>query len=334
MPLEIPVVFIIFNRPDLTRRVWERIRAAQPHYLYIVADAPRLNKPLDVDLVEKTREVVAHVDWPCQVIRDYAIENEGDFYRTKMALDLAFQAHDRLIYLEDDCLPDLSFFSFCESMLNRYAGHETIAYINGSNLNWGLSPVSSDYYTSRYMLPWGYGLWKSSWDLCKSDLSYWTNPITRSIVLEQFPDHSLEHSLSPFNAIRERIFWSQLFDDFYEKYESPQATLRKTALDYYLKLALWANKKIAITPRVNLVENIGFGSAATHTDVVNKSHKIPAKYLDINDLKHPVSLDLDEAYEDWTYRVYALYEEGRPFYRWLNATRLKLGRMRRQYLHF
>lgn len=328
MSLNTPLVFVIFNRPHTTKRVWERIQCAKPRHLYIISDAPRPDKPSDIELVKQTRQIVEKINWPCKVIRDYAVENQGDFQRFESGLNLVFNDHDSMIFLEDDCLPDPSFFGFCENLLTRYAGHEKIGYINGSNLNWGLTKHLSDYYTSRYMFSWGHAMWKSSWKLFKSDLFYWKNPDFKSKVLNYFPDLPYKNALSPFPAISERMFWTQLFNHYDEFYEKPGSIVRKSGFDYYVKLALWAHEKWAITPSVNLIENIGFGAFATHTDLVNKSHMVPAKSLDIQHLRHPKSLELDEACEDWTYRVYALYEEARPFQRWVNATRLKLGRFR------
>ncbi len=331
--LETPVVFIIFNRPETTAQVWDCIRKARPKKLYIVADAPRLDKETDAKKVAATRKIVETVDWPCEVIRDYAEVNQGDFKRFHAAFELAFKTENEIIWLEDDCLPSPAFFPFCEAMLKRYADNEQIAYINGSNLNWGLPKIKSDYYVSRYMLPWGYALWKRSWELCRPTLEYWMDPSYRATVLNNFTDIAPNDALSQFKAISEKTFWTNLFDTWYNQYEKPGTNVRKSGFDYYLKLAFWAHQKRAIMPRVNLVKNIGFGADATHTQAVNKSHIVPLQSLDVAHLKHPTSLAINEPADNWTFRVYALYQEARPWKRFLYNTKRILGKIRQIILH-
>lgn len=331
--LETPVIFTIFNRPETTKQVWDCIRKARPKKLYIVADAPRPEKLTDAEKVAATRKIVEIVDWPCEVIRDYAKINEGEFLRVHTALELAFKKENEIIWLEDDCLPSPSFFTFCEAMLKRYADNEQIAYINGSNLNWGLPKIKSDYYVSRYMFPWGYALWKRSWELFRPTLEYWMDPSYRATVLNNFTDIAPHDALSQFEAISEKTFWTNLFDSWYNQYEKPGTNIRKSGFDYYIKLALWAHQKRAIMPRVSLVKNIGFGAEATHTQTVNKSHIVPLKTLDVANLKHPASLAINEPADNWTFRVYALYEEARPWKRLFNKTKIMLGKIRQSLFH-
>ena len=112
-----PVIFMVFNRPDLTARVFEQIARIRPRTLYVIADGPRADRPGDVDVCAATRKVVEQVDWPCEVIRDYSEENLGCGLRCASGLTNAFDRLDRAIVLEDDCLPDPSFFGYCEALL-------------------------------------------------------------------------------------------------------------------------------------------------------------------------------------------------------------------------
>lgn len=109
-----PVLFIIFNRPEATRKVFNAIRNVKPKQLFIAADAPRLNKE-EALLCKRTRKIALEVDWECEVtlFRD---ENLGYGLAVSEAINCFFDQVEEGIILEDDCLPDLSFFPFCEGL--------------------------------------------------------------------------------------------------------------------------------------------------------------------------------------------------------------------------
>ena len=73
-----PVLFIVFNRPEPTRRVFESIRQARPPKLLVVCDGPRPHVPSDAQRVAEVREIIAKgVDWPCEVLTNYSETNLG-----------------------------------------------------------------------------------------------------------------------------------------------------------------------------------------------------------------------------------------------------------------
>jgi len=64
-PLSTPVALLVFNRPELTRRVLDVVRLARPVALYVIADGPRPDRPEDEPACAAVRAVVdAAVDWP------------------------------------------------------------------------------------------------------------------------------------------------------------------------------------------------------------------------------------------------------------------------------
>ena len=56
--LETPVLFIIFNRPDTTKRVFNSIKKAKPKKLYIAADGPREGRKEDRERNIQAREII------------------------------------------------------------------------------------------------------------------------------------------------------------------------------------------------------------------------------------------------------------------------------------
>ena len=114
--LSTPVVLIAFNRPRLTRRTLEAIREAKPEELYLVADGPRSDRREDADLCAAVRAELEGVDWQCEVNRKFSELNLGCEANVELGLDWVFSHVERAIILEDDCIPDPSFFPFCEEL--------------------------------------------------------------------------------------------------------------------------------------------------------------------------------------------------------------------------
>src|SRR5689334_5993832 len=86
-----PVAFLVFNRPDVTARVFEAIRRARPPVLLVVADGPRADRPGEAERCEATRQVAQAVDWPCRLLTDFAPQNLGCRRRVASGLTWVFE---------------------------------------------------------------------------------------------------------------------------------------------------------------------------------------------------------------------------------------------------
>ena len=118
--MKTPVLFLFFNRPDTTTRVFSVIREAKPARLFLAADGARYEKEGERDLCRETRSTVEEmIDWPCEVHRLYREENLGCRVAVSSAIDWFFEHVEDGIILEDDTLPSSSFFRFAETMLER-----------------------------------------------------------------------------------------------------------------------------------------------------------------------------------------------------------------------
>ncbi|MFM7437420.1 MAG: glycosyltransferase family 2 protein, partial [Snowella sp.] len=115
--MKTPVVLIIFRRPDKTLQILEKIRQVKPSKLFVICDAPRPEKPDECEKCEKSRAIIDTIDWDCEVIKNYAETNLGPSRRIPSGLDWVFGQVEEAIILEDDCLPDVTFFRFCEELL-------------------------------------------------------------------------------------------------------------------------------------------------------------------------------------------------------------------------
>lgn len=244
--LTTPVAFIIFNRPDTTERVFAEIAKAKPAKLLVVADGARQNKTGEVGKVAATREIIERVDWDCEVITNYSDVNLGCRVRVSSGIDWIFEQVEEAIILEDDCLPDPSFFQFCQEMLEHYRKDLRIGAISGTNLQLGHKRGEYSYFFSKYMHIWGWATWRDRW-LNSYDVELKKWPEVR--------DHELLQ-LKFYNQ-KERSYWYGIF----------QSTYRGDidTWDYQWFFANWLESRISVVPNVNLISNLGFGMDATHT---------------------------------------------------------------------
>ena len=261
-----PVIFLVFNRPEPARRVFERIRAARPGKLLVVCDGPRPHVPTDAEGVAAVRRIIEEgVDWPCEVLTEYATENLGCRRRIATGLDWAFSQVEEAIILEDDCLPDPSFFAYCAEMLKRYRNDERVMHINGTNF---LAPAwrpSSSYYFSKYVWVWGWATWRRAWQKYDPLMATWN---------ERLP--ALEAS---FDSRRERAFWLSTFNEARADWN------KANTWDFQWVYTCWTHGGLTVMPSVNLVENLGIGGDSTHTGGSVAHLHLPAGSLEIT--SHP-----------------------------------------------
>lgn len=165
--LSTPVLLIIFKRPDTTRQVLQAIRQVKPRQLFVAADGPRPDHPDEAEKCHQTRAVIEEVDWKCEVQTLFQQRNlgcgPGPVTGPVTAITWFFHNVEQGIILEDDCLPDLSFFRFCEELLDRYRYTEQIMHISGNNFLYGRKRGSASYYFSKYTHVWGWATWRRAW---------------------------------------------------------------------------------------------------------------------------------------------------------------------------
>jgi hypothetical protein len=264
--LTTPVAFIIFNRPDLTARVFEAIRQAQPRQLLVIADGPRHEG--DVEKCRQTRAVIEAVDWDCEVLTNFSEQNLGSVIRCSSGIDWVFSQVEEAIILEDDCLPTPSFFHFCQTLLEHYRHDERVMHISGNNFQYGQSRTEASYYFSKYTHTWGWATWKRAWRTFDLYLENW-DTFQQQGALKSICDDPVEYQ-----------YWANIF----ERVASKQAV----HWDYAWLFHCWSNHGLAILPDVNLISNIGFREDATRTKGNHPSANLPT--LDSWNIQHPSML--------------------------------------------
>lgn len=268
MTLSTPVVLLLFNRPDLTQRVFDVIATAKPETLLVVADGPRT--PEERELCEQARSVVDHVDWDCEVLTDFSDENLGCGRRVSSGVEWVFSKVDEAIFLEDDCLPDLSFFTFCQSMLERYRHDQRIMTINGNNFQSGQKLTDYSYHFSKYPGCWGWASWRRAWEHYDYEMKTWPEFRESGLLAASCADEA------------EQRHWTDLFDSMHADPD------KVDTWDHQWKYACWSQGGLAIEPSVNLVANLGLGRPdATHTSGTNPHLLQLTETQAVGALRHP-----------------------------------------------
>lgn len=271
MTLGAPVLFLVFNRPDTTKQVFEEIRHARPPRLYIAADGPRENRVGESERCVEVRKIATAVDWPCEVKTLFRDRNLGCTMAVSSGIDWFFENEEMGIILEDDCLPNRDFFEFCDAMLFKYKGDNKIMHVSGSNLEASGVKRQASYYFSSLPVIWGWATWRRAWK----------HYDVRLTDLDEFAEKSKESN------------------KFISSYERKTLLFRFNMVKYAMHTWDWqwiyCLKKeggICITPSVNLISNIGFGHVeATATVEISSNSKLPTQ--EIGQIIDPVSAEID-----------------------------------------
>ena len=264
--MKTPVAFLIFNRPNTTARVFAAIRQAQPPQLFVIADGARSDRAGEAAKCAAARAVIDEVDWECEVFTNYSDVNLGCKVRVASGLDWVFERVETAIILEDDCLPDPSFFLFCEKLLERYREDERIMVISGDNFQFGQQRTAYSYYFSRFNHCWGWASWRRAWQHFDVKMKLW-----EQVKQERWLELILEEP-------RAAQYWHKVFQAAYDEQVNTWA--------YRWTLACWLQSGLTIIPRTNLVSNIGFGADGTHTTVKSPFAELPVTAIDFP-LQHP-----------------------------------------------
>lgn len=282
--IDVPVYMNFFNRPDTLAYVFDAVRQARPSKLFLACDGPRKERIDDVKNVELCKKVVSNIDWECEVYTNYSEENLGCGMRMYSGISWAFEYVDRLIILEDDCVPSQDFFPFCEELLERYKMDDRIHMIDAMNHLGVYEDVPYSYFFGPGCC-WGWATWKRAWMNMDFNMGFLSDDYSMRCVENLYP---------------------------YYKNAREIGKQRKYILDNGGKLTAWTyqsgmasalNNQMAIVPKYNLITNIGLTENGVHA--VNSIKKIaksqqayfftPTYKMDFP-IKHPKYVVEDRVY--------------------------------------
>jgi len=244
--MESAVLFLVFNRPETTRVVFEAIRRVRPARLYVAADGPRRDISEEKHICSQVRRIATDVDWPCQVKTMFRENNLGCGRAVSEAITWFFGEEEEGIVIEDDVLPSSDFFSYCQCLLKRYRTTRRVMMIAGCNPLLKRFPSQYSYDFANSAVAWGWASWRRAWDYYDYNMAKW--PIWRDANgLVQVPQTTRYFPL----------IWGELYEFGYQK--------KVDTWDYQWSFAINHNRGVIAIPRSNLVVNLGQGDKATHT---------------------------------------------------------------------
>ena len=242
-----PVVFIIFNRPDLTEKVFQQITRVKPQKLFIIADGARFTE--EQEKCDRARKIVQQVDWNCKVITNFSDVNLGCRKRVSSGLDWVFSQVEEAIILEDDCLPTESFFYFCQELLDKYRDDKRIMHISGNNFRISGSNHLDSYYFSRLIFCWGWATWRRAWNYYDVEMNLWNEVKEKKLFMDLM---TCQEELNVRYKVWEEVYKGNI-----------------NTWDYQWQFSVLCQGGLSVTPNQNLISNIGFGENATHTKSQN-----------------------------------------------------------------
>lgn len=240
-----PVLFLGFNRPDLASAVLKRLRECGIKRLYVALDGSRSGNAKDLELCSSMKDLIDKIDWADEKVVLQRSENLGCGLAVSSAISWFFEHVDRGIIVEDDCLPDPTFFQFCKEMLNRYENREEIWSIAGTSLIPDFLKSTQSHFFSKYSGIWGWATWRRAWETYSFDLSS-QNAKEWFQVVDRKCDNPVE-----------RRYWHHILEMMLKG--------EIDTWDFQVQFCSWRAKALHVTSSVNLVQNIGFRSDATHT---------------------------------------------------------------------
>lgn len=278
--MNIPTLLITFNRPRITQKLLDNLRLIKPEKLYVFADGPRQDNKTDEELCVQTRELIKTIDWDCDIQTFFQEKNLGCKQGVAAAINWFFENIEEGIILEDDCVPNNSFFYFCEKNLEKYRENEKIMHISGSNLQFGEKFGEASYYFSYCPHVWGWATWKRAWNKYDLEMTDLDNFIKTDRAYVLFKNKKLSS------------YWNSLFRYAKDK--------NINTWDIQWNYSLLKYGGLSITPNLNLVENIGFSFDATHTTEGNS--KFEQKTQELNEVVHPIEIYPDLRADYQTYK--------------------------------
>ena len=288
--IDIPVLLIFFTRPDTFRAVFEKVRAARPSTLFLACDGPREGNDTDVQKIEECKKIAENIDWNCTVYQNYAERNMGCGMRPQSAISWAFETVDRLVILEDDCVPSNSFFGYAAELLEKYKDDERIGMISGLNHFKEWDCGGNSYCFTRNGAIWGWATWRRVWE--KYDYSV-------NAINDNYTKRLLEYNLTGTKAAKKAKI--KRIKNTNNRVKSGEAV---SYWDFQFGFLKVTNSYLQIVPACNQITNIGVGEGATHFSRVtqNKWEKgmlyfMPSEELDLP-LTHPKTVMCDYRYTE------------------------------------
>ncbi len=260
-----PILIITFNRPDFFKKVISVLKKIKPKKIYFKIDGPRLGNKNDEEQILKTKKIINEIQWRCKKFIFQSKKNLGSRDNPIKGINWLFSLEKKGIILEDDCIPDKSFFKYCEELLGKYENNKNISMISGRN-NLEKTDVKSSYYFT-FGNTWGWATWRRAWRFNDVKLKNWNNKKLKKNFYKNLKNYPI---------------FLQILEDRCSKIKKNKIN---SAWDYQWFFSTISRNMIGIIPSVNLVRNLGFDERSTHTKSNKKLYSIKSHKINFP-LKH------------------------------------------------
>lgn len=256
---KIPVCIFLFKRSVTLRRIFDVLRVVKPSKIYLRSDEGRTDE--EKEAVAKVRKLALElIDWNCEVVRDFASTNRGVYENIGLGAYKIFDTEEKCIFIEDDNLPNESFFYYCERMLEHFKNDEKALLVCGTNYGGDkFKNYKSDYFRVKALLPCGWASWSHKFK------KYYP------LLLEEVDEPSFKKTfIKKYNnkPLARQQYKSVLF----ERTRFNQG-LKFNSWDFHLIETIMVNDLFVISPKVNLIRNIGVDVLSTHNQINFKKYK-------------------------------------------------------------
>ncbi|WP_341226039.1 nucleotide-diphospho-sugar transferase [uncultured Arcticibacterium sp.] len=254
---DVPILLLIFNRPEHTFKVFNKIRELKPKTLFIAADGPRNSN--EKILCDETRTIAKLIDWDCELSLLFRDENLGCGKAVSSSIDWFFSSVPSGIILEDDCYPTEDFFLFCKFCLEKYEFNDDVFQINGFN-QFGGHKESGDYFFTKYPRVWGWATWRSSWITNDFQMNNWKDLRKKPLALIK--------RFGFIEAIIRYIIWQKY-------YTSLANGIQARSWGYQWHLNIVFRNGLCIQPEANLITNIGMEGGTNYSKDSANNESVP-----------------------------------------------------------
>lgn len=285
--VDVPVLLIFFTRPDAFKKVFDKVKKSRPTKLFLACDGARADHPDDQAKIDECKKIAEDIDWKCEVYKNYAEENMGCGIFPQSAITWAFENVDRLVVLEDDCVPLNNFFAYMAEMLERYKDDERIGLISGFNhlSDWDCGEYSY-FYTRSGPMAGAWGSWKRVWDMYD---------FYAKASLDPFVSQLIYNDVTAKRAKKGKV-------SLYQKAAlSLQNSENISYWDVQFGFLKYYQSLLSIVPCFSLASNIGLGAGSTHAK--NASNTIPSIFFApernfVMPIRHPDFVICDHRYDE------------------------------------
>ncbi|SDX26930.1 hemolytic protein HlpA [Paenibacillus sp. CF384] len=286
---DIPIVLFFFRRKDTIIRIIDRLSIVKPRKLYLISDGPRNN--IEKKEVEECRAAVEkHINWDCEVIKNYSVNNKGIYDRIGLGAKWVFEKEEKAIFLEDDNLPETTFFKFCEEMLDTYENDTRILWVCGTNYLEKYEPKQNiSYVFTQHLLPCGWASWSKKFNQFYDG------------EMSLFEDKYLFEKLK--NQYSNKALFKQQYYLFQRTKHLLKTDKRSSSWDYQMAFSIRINGLYGVSPTINQIQNIGVDEFSEHggtsfNNVMTRRFcgmkSFPLEFP----LKHPTTVLPDINYEE------------------------------------